>query len=76
MKIVWRSEPDCETCAKGYAPFVSEWGDLFSQPELRHAANFPGAALAVFAVRMHGSPYFCTPFAGISTLNFPVGSCK
>ena len=42
VKIVWRDEPVCDNCGTTYQPFVGSWHDLFSEPQIRHANNFPG----------------------------------
>ena len=41
LKVIWREEAGCgEAC--GNPGFNSTWLDLFSEPKLRLADNFPG----------------------------------
>lgn len=43
LKIIWREEEGCgDNCDPG---FNSTWSNLFSEPKLRLADNFPGTAL-------------------------------
>lgn len=42
FKLIWRPEPVCQGCHQLYQPFVSAWDDLFVEPPIRRADNFPG----------------------------------
>jgi len=45
LKVIWREEQSCgEDC--GNPGFNSTWPDLFSEPKLRLADNFPGSTYA------------------------------
>jgi hypothetical protein len=48
LKVIWREEDGCgDDC--GNPGFNSTWPDLFSEPKLRLADNFPGMHLLFHA---------------------------
>ncbi|KAK9815204.1 hypothetical protein WJX73_010901 [Symbiochloris irregularis] len=56
FRLIWRAEPVCEGCHQLYQPFVSSWEDLFVEPPIRRADNFPGSNMTIFSENSHLVP--------------------
>lgn len=71
LKVIWRMEEGCgEVC--GNPGFNSTWLDLFSEPKLRLADNFPGELMPYhFDSQKLGLNQVCR-----TSLSHRVYSCK